>query len=54
MKLNKSSKPTMHDKQWQREIEKKVKVEKIILDNPEGKDRFEKVIKKGFKKIRNQ
>ncbi|HUD07033.1 MAG TPA: hypothetical protein VMR34_04040 [Candidatus Saccharimonadales bacterium] len=42
--------PTLKDKVWQQKIEKKIKDEKIKLDHSEGKDRFNKVIKKAVKK----
>lgn len=44
------SKPTRKDKDWQQKIEKKVKAEKVKLDNPKGKERFEKAIKNSLKK----
>jgi hypothetical protein len=45
-----NSKPTRKDKAWQEKIEKKVKAEKVKLDNPKGKERFEKAINNALKK----
>lgn len=42
-------KPTLKDKKLQQKIEKKVKAEKIKLDNPKGKESFEIIIKNAFK-----
>lgn len=50
MNSKKSSKPTKRDRDWQKKIEKRVKTERVELDHPKGKERFEKIIKRIFKK----
>ncbi|HEY4964436.1 MAG TPA: hypothetical protein VIH90_07135 [Candidatus Saccharimonadales bacterium] len=49
--MTSNPKPTRKDKAWQQKIEKKIKAEKVVLDNPKGKERFEKTIKNAFKKL---
>lgn len=43
MKPKKSSK---QDKTWRKKIEEQIKTEKVDLDHPHGKERFNRVIKK--------
>jgi len=50
MNSKKISKPTKKDKEWQEKVEKQLKTEKVILDHPQGKERFEEVIKRASKK----
>jgi hypothetical protein len=45
MNAKKPAKPTKKDIQQQKVIEKRVKAEKIDLDNIKGKERFERVLK---------
>jgi hypothetical protein len=45
-------KSTKKDKAWQERIEKQVKVEKLKIDNPNGKEGFERAIKRVLKKRR--
>lgn len=47
---SKNPKPAKKDKQWQEKIEKNVKKEKIELDHPKGKERFESAIEHAKKK----
>jgi len=47
-----SKKPTKKDKAWQKRVEKQVKAEKLKLDHPKGKERFEKAVKRLGKKKR--
>jgi hypothetical protein len=55
MKRNKSYKPTKRDKASQEKIEEYVRSEKIELNHPEGKERFECVLEnaKKQKKLMN-
>lgn len=46
----KSKKPTKKDKALQQKIEKKVEAEKVKLDHPRGKERFDEVIQRVKKK----
>lgn len=46
MKANKPSKTVKKDAYWQKEIEKRVKAEKVQLDHPQGKERFKSVLKR--------
>jgi len=46
MKSKKSSKPTKRDKDWQKKVEERIKTEKIDLDHPKGKERFENFFRK--------
>jgi hypothetical protein len=48
MKSKKSS-PTKKDKTWQQRVEKQAEVEKLKLDHPEGKERFERAVKQAKK-----
>jgi len=50
MKSKNTSKPSKKDKAWQRKIETRVKTEKVELDHPKGKERFERVIRNSLKK----
>lgn len=50
MKPKKVSKPTKKDKPWQEKVEKQLKIEKIALDHPQGKEKFERIVKKISKK----
>jgi hypothetical protein len=50
MSLKKLSKPSKQDKAWQQKIEKQVKAEKVQLDHPKGKERFDQVIKHALTK----
>ncbi len=50
MKSKKSSRPIKQDKVWQEKVEKQVKVEGLKLGHPQGKERFEQVIKRAIKK----
>ncbi len=45
MESKKSPKPIKRDKNWQKKVEKRVKSEKINLDHPNGKERFDQAIK---------
>lgn len=50
----KSIKPksTKDGKKWQNKIEKSVKKEKVELEHPQGKERFERAIVRAAKKQR--
>lgn len=50
MKPKKTSKPTKKDKEWQKKVVERLKSEKIDLSHPQGKERFEKVVKRTVKK----
>jgi len=50
MKYNNPAKLTKNDIAWQQKIEKRVKSEKVIIDNPSGKEQFFKLLSKPFKK----
>jgi len=50
MKPKKIQKQAQKDKTWQDKIEKRVEAEKIKVDHPKGKERFEQVIRR----IRNK
>jgi hypothetical protein len=50
MKPKKASKPTKKDKTWQEKVEKQLKIEKIALGHPQGKEKFERIVKKIIKK----
>ncbi len=50
MKSKKPPNPTKKDKEWQKKIEDSTKAEKVELDHPKGKERFEKVVKRMSKK----
>lgn len=52
MKPRKPSQLPKEDIERQKEIEKRVKAEKVVLDHPQGKERFEQVIKRALKKNR--
>jgi hypothetical protein len=45
MKVMKPVNLSKPDKAWQEKIEQKVKSEKIKVDHPKGKERFEKTIR---------
>ncbi len=49
MKSKKISKSTKKDKVWQEKVEKQLKTEKVVLDHPQGKKRFEEVVKRALK-----
>jgi hypothetical protein len=49
MKSKKSIKLNSADKAKQQELEKRIKTEKVKLDHPQGKERFEQVIKRAKK-----
>jgi hypothetical protein len=46
MKSKKPVKPTKQDKAWQQRVEKQVEAEKVKLDHPQGKERFDQVLKR--------
>jgi hypothetical protein len=46
MDTKKPHRPTKKDKDWQKKIEERVKAEKVRLDHPGGKERFEKFFRK--------
>lgn len=50
MNMDKPSKPTKQEKAWQEIITKKTRVEKVKLDHPQGKQRFNQILKRTFKK----
>lgn len=50
MKPKKAPKATAKDKAWQKKVEEKIKIEKIKLDHPRGKERFDEVVKRASKK----
>ncbi|HJQ08919.1 MAG TPA: hypothetical protein VJ836_05565 [Candidatus Saccharimonadales bacterium] len=50
MKSKKSPKPTKTEKDWQKKVEERAKVEKLELDHPKGKERFEQVVNRIGKK----
>lgn len=50
MKPKKPSKPIKEDKVWQEKIEKQVNAEKVQIDHPRGKERFDRVIGNSLKK----
>jgi len=50
MKSSKPEKPTNKDSDWQQKIEKRLKLEKVTIDNPSGKEQFFKLLSKPFKK----
>jgi len=52
MKSKKTPKPIIKDKAWQQKIEEGVKTEKVELDHAQGKNRFERAIKRAVKKNR--
>jgi len=45
MKSKKPKKPSSKDKAWQQRIEKQVEAEKVKLDHPQGKERFDQALK---------
>jgi hypothetical protein len=49
MKLKKSQPSSQEDVERQKQIEKRVKVEKVELDHPRGKERFERAIQQARK-----
>lgn len=53
MKPKKLSKPTKKDKVWQEKVEKQLKTEKVVLDHPQGKERFTEIVKRTVKKKRS-
>lgn len=50
MKPKKAPKATAEDKAWQKKVEEKLKSEKMELNHPKGKERFEKIVKRASKK----
>jgi len=48
MKMKKA--PNSAKKDWQKKIEKKVEAENVELGHPQGKERFETVVKRMGKK----
>ncbi|MGB4768445.1 MAG: hypothetical protein WBP22_04250 [Candidatus Saccharimonas sp.] len=52
MKPKKPSQPSKEDIERQKEIDKRIKAEKVVLNHPQGKERFEQVIKRALKKNR--
>lgn len=50
MKPKKPSKATAKDKVWQKKVEEKIQNEKIELDHPKGKERFNEVVKRASRK----
>ncbi len=50
MKPKKPSKPTKENNAWQEKIEKQVNTEKVQIDHPRGKERFDRVIGNSLKK----
>jgi hypothetical protein len=50
MKPKKPQEPTAKDKDWQKKIEKRMKAEKVKLNHPNGKERFNQTIKRVGKK----
>jgi|GEM_PF-1343845 len=50
MRSKKTPKFTKKDKDWQKRVEDQIKAEKVKLDHPKGKERFEKVVKRLGKK----
>lgn len=54
MKPKKIPKTTKKDKAWQEEVEKQLKVEKVVLGHPQGKRRFEEVVKRVLKSKPNK
>jgi hypothetical protein len=50
MKPKKPSKSTNEDNAWQEKIEKQVNAEKVQIDHPRGKERFDRVIGNSLKK----
>ena len=49
MTSKKPTKPSKKDKLWQQKIEKKTKAEKVNLDHPNGRERFEKTLKESLR-----
>ena len=52
MKQKKSPKSPKHDKDWQKKVEERLKVEKVKLNHPQGKERFEQITRRLSKKKR--
>jgi hypothetical protein len=50
MKQKKMSKSAKKDKRLQRKIEEKIVTEKLALNHPRGKERFQQVIRNAIKK----
>lgn len=50
MESKKSPKPIKTNKDWQKKVEERIKLEKIELDHPKGKERFVDIIKRLNKK----
>ena len=50
MRSKKLSKPNKQNKAWQQKIEKRIKSEKVELDHPQGKERFEQAMHHAVKK----
>lgn len=46
MKSKKSHKPTKQNKDWQEKVEERTKAEKVEIDHPKGKERFEQVVER--------
>jgi hypothetical protein len=44
------AKPSKQDKAWHAKIEKNVSNEKVVLDNPQGKEHFDQTLKNAHKK----
>lgn len=54
MKPKKPHKPTAKDKDWQKKVEERIRIEKVDIDHPKGEERFVAIIKRlGKKKKRN-
>ncbi len=52
MKPKKPHEPTTKDKDWQKKVEERIRIEKVDLDHPKGGERFAAVIKRLGKKKR--
>ena len=50
MESKKSPKPSKTNKDWRKKVEERIKLEKVELDHPKGKERFVDIIKQFDKK----
>ncbi|MFO0886662.1 MAG: hypothetical protein U0413_00320 [Candidatus Saccharimonadales bacterium] len=54
MKPKKTSKQSSKDEAWQKKVVKQVKTEKVELGDPNGKERFDRVIQRANKLFRKK